>query len=82
MNGCVAIESPMSLIDERVHAARSGDNPCVVCRLNSGWVVLGDVQNQRGYCVLMSDPVVGSINELTVDRRMSFSRDITKHHPT
>ena len=44
-------------IHERVEQARRGDNPAAVCRLPSGWVVLGDDQTLRGYCLLLSDPV-------------------------
>ncbi|MEM7362816.1 MAG: hypothetical protein AAF525_02225 [Pseudomonadota bacterium] len=66
----------MTLIHERVALARRGDNPCVVCSMRSGWVVLGDIQNQRGYCVLLADPIVGSINDLTEAARISFSTDM------
>ena len=34
----------MPMIAERVDLARRGANHAVVCRLPSGWVVLGDVQ--------------------------------------
>ena len=66
----------MTLIHERVDTARRGEKPCVICGMQSGWLVLGDIQNQAGYCVLLSDPVVGSINELTEAGRISFSNDM------
>jgi hypothetical protein len=66
----------VTLIHERVALARSGDNPTRVARLASGWVVLGDSQLLPGYCVLLSDPVVGSINELSGSERARFLADM------
>jgi hypothetical protein len=51
-----------NLIVERVEAARRGENQFVICRMKSGWLVIGDVQPLPGYCVLLADPVVESIN--------------------
>jgi hypothetical protein len=47
-----------TLIHRRVETARQGNNPTVICRVPSGWVVLGDVQFLRGYSLLLPDPVV------------------------
>jgi len=66
----------VTLIHERVALARRGENPTVVGRMASGWVVLGDSQLLRGYCVLLSDPVVGSINELNGVERVRFLADM------
>ena len=49
-----------NLIEERVEAARKGRNPYVICRLPSGWLVIGDVQPLPGNGVLPADPVVAS----------------------
>lgn len=35
--------------------ARSGENPLVMAKLDSGYVVFGDTQHLPGYCVLLSD---------------------------
>ncbi len=43
----------------------------------SGWLVLGDVQTLRGYCLLLSDPVVQDINALGHDARARFLLDMT-----
>ena len=41
--------------------ARRGQNhPYVICRMTSGWLVIGDVQPLPGYGVLPADPVVAS----------------------
>ena len=42
----------------------------------SGWLVLGDVQALRGYCLLLSDPVVRDINVLDAAGRAAFFRDM------
>jgi diadenosine tetraphosphate (Ap4A) HIT family hydrolase len=68
----------MPMIAERVELARRGANDTVVCRLPSGWAVLGDVQMLPGYCVLLPDPVVGSLNELDEEHRAEFLRDMVR----
>lgn len=65
-----------TLIHDRVQLARDGKNPTVIRRLPSGWVVLGDVQTLRGYCVLLSDPVAVDINALPPSARTAFLRDM------
>ncbi|WP_273687800.1 HIT family protein [Ketogulonicigenium vulgare] len=66
----------MNLIEERVAAARLGQNPYVLTRLPSGWVVIGDVQPLPGYCLLLSDPVVPSLNDLPPPARAQFMQDM------
>ncbi|MBA2637163.1 MAG: hypothetical protein H0U79_02885 [Solirubrobacterales bacterium] len=65
-----------TLIHERVDRARRGENPTVVCRLPSGWVVLGDDQTLRGYCLLLSDPVALDLNALDAAGRQQFLIDM------
>ena len=67
----------MALIQERVDSARRGDNQMVICRLQSGWVVMGDVQPLPGYCLLLADPVVPSINDLAPSDRAIFLTEMT-----
>ncbi|MFN8546597.1 MAG: hypothetical protein U0527_01145 [Candidatus Eisenbacteria bacterium] len=66
----------MTLIHERVEMARQGSNPYVVCRVRSGWVVLGDSQFFRGYSLVLADPVVGSLNDLPSTERSQFLSDM------
>lgn len=66
-----------TLIHRRVEAARQGTNPTVICRVMSGWVVLGDTQFLRGYSLLLPDPVVGDLNALTMIQRIHFLQDMT-----
>jgi diadenosine tetraphosphate (Ap4A) HIT family hydrolase len=61
-----------TLIHRRVRESHAGENPKTICRVRSGWVVLGDVQLLRGYSLLLPDPVVGSINDLNRSGRELF----------
>ena len=65
-----------TLIHERVEAARAGTNLTVICRMPSGWAVLGDAQFLRGYSLLLADPVVADLNALNEERRRLFLRDM------
>lgn len=66
----------MPLIADRVELARRGANEAVICRLPSGWAVMGDVQFLPGYCLLLADPVVSSLNDLAAASRAEFLRDM------
>ena len=61
-----------TLIHRRNRESQAGTNPTVICRVKSGWVVLGDVQFLRGYSLLVPDPVVSSLNDLDKVRREQF----------
>ena len=65
-----------TLIHERVELANQGCSPQVICRLRSGWAVLGDSQFIVGYSLLLPDPVVPSLNDLA-DQRAQFLLDMT-----
>ncbi len=65
-----------TLIHERVALARSGDNPCVIGRLPSGWAVLGDLQFPLGYSLLLADPVVDQLTDLAGPDRAQFLADM------
>lgn len=61
-----------TLIHERVRQCQVGKYPKAICRLSSGWVVLGDVQFLRGYSLLLPDPVVPHLNEMDPEARKVF----------
>lgn len=63
-------------IQERVDTARAGTNPTVICRVPSGWVVLCDTQFLSGYCILLADPVIASLNDLSRLKRAEFLSDM------
>jgi diadenosine tetraphosphate (Ap4A) HIT family hydrolase len=66
-----------TLIHRRVEAAQRGNNPYVICRMPSGWAVLGDTQILPGYSILLSDPVVPDLNALSIQDRAQFLRDMS-----
>lgn len=68
----------MPLIMERVELARNGANDKVICRMASGWAVMGDVQFLPGYCLLLPDPVVASLNELDTEARATYLLDMAR----
>lgn len=63
-------------IPQRIDTARAGTNPTLICRMPSGWVVLCDMQFLSGYCILLSDPVVASLNDLNHIQRADFLCDM------
>jgi diadenosine tetraphosphate (Ap4A) HIT family hydrolase len=66
-----------TLIHSNVEKAQLGKNPTVICRVPSGWVVLGDRQILRGYCLLLSDPFVSDLNALSLDHRARYLLDMS-----
>lgn len=68
----------MPLISQRVELARNGANDKVICRMASGWAVMGDVQFLPGYCLLLPDPVVPSLNDLDTEARATYLLDMAR----
>jgi len=66
------------LIEEGVRLAREGRNPNLICRMASGWLVLGDVQPLPGYCLLLADPIVESLNALDEAGRIAYCLDVVR----
>jgi diadenosine tetraphosphate (Ap4A) HIT family hydrolase len=65
-------------VQDRIELARRGLNPYVIARLPSGWLVIGDVQPLPGYCLLLADPIVDSLNALDEDGRVRYSLDVAR----
>ena len=65
-----------TVIHERVEAAEEGTNPKAICRMSSGWAVLGDSQYLKGYCLLLSNPTVPDLNALEGMARTRFLSDM------
>ena len=63
-------------IDRQVQAARAGTEPALICQVPSGWVVLCALQFLRGYSILMPDPVVPSLNDLSRSLRTQYLCDM------
>lgn len=67
-----------NLIEERVALARTGCNPYVIQKMAAGWLVMGDRQTLPGYCLLLADPVVESLNALGLELRARYSLDVVR----
>lgn len=65
----------MAAIQDLVEQARAGRLERVVARMASGWAVFGEVQILPGYCLLLPDPVVPSLNDLKGPARARFLED-------
>ena len=65
-----------TLIHDRVAAAERGENPTVICRMRSGYLVLCDKQTPSGWCILISVPVVADLDNLNAEQRAAFLSDM------
>ena len=65
-------------IHRRVAACRAGSDPTLICRMPSGWAVMGDPQVLRGYCLLLPDPVVPHLNALPPQGQAAFLADLAR----
>ena len=64
-------------VTEQVEAARTGIEPALICQVLSGWVVLCKMQYLSGYCILLPDPVVQSLNDLSFPQRANYLCDMS-----
>jgi len=62
---------------DRIGSALRGENPSVIARMKTGFAVIGDTQFLPGYCLLLSYPVVGSLNDLDAEARKDFLFDMS-----
>jgi diadenosine tetraphosphate (Ap4A) HIT family hydrolase len=69
--------SMSTLIHKRVEECRNGTNPKTICRVHSGWVVIGDVQFLRGYSLILPDPVVADLNRLGPGERKTLFHEMS-----
>lgn len=64
---------------DRIGSALRGENPTVLRRLEAGFAAIGDVQFLPGYSVLLvDDPAVERLSELSATRRTAFLSDMDK----
>ncbi|MCA9286272.1 MAG: hypothetical protein KDA22_13690 [Phycisphaerales bacterium] len=71
-------EPVVTAIHRRVERLRRGEEPGLVARLTSGWAVMGTRQVVPGYCLLLPDPVVASLNDLPGAARSAFLDDMAR----
>ncbi|MFT9050278.1 HIT family protein [Liquorilactobacillus nagelii] len=63
--------------EDRIGSAIDGTNPMVMAELEGGYAVFGDVQFLPGYCVLLPKRNVSSLNDLNINERTYFLRDMS-----
>jgi diadenosine tetraphosphate (Ap4A) HIT family hydrolase len=63
-------------IHRLVRECRAGRHAACVRAMRSGWVILGERQVLRGYCLLLPDPVVPHLNALSGAARALFLEDM------
>jgi len=61
---------------DRIEAAKRGENPTVIARMPSGYAVMGDTQFLLGYCVLLATPQVAQLGDLPLAGRRAFLTDM------
>ncbi|MDQ6418007.1 hypothetical protein RB620_01025 [Paenibacillus sp. LHD-117] len=61
---------------DRIGSAENGLNPLVICRMRSGYAVIGDTQFLPGYCVLLAAPRIDQLHDLDDINRGIFLQDM------
>lgn len=62
---------------DRIGSAHRGENPMVLTKLKSGFVVMGDTQFLPGYCVLLPLEKVNTLNDLDFKQRGEYLLDMS-----
>jgi diadenosine tetraphosphate (Ap4A) HIT family hydrolase len=67
-------------IANRVARIVRGEDPQLIARMPSGWAILANQQPDaiNGCCMLLPDPVVSSVNDLSPERRVAFMTDFVR----
>ncbi len=63
-------------IHKMVDSCRNGSFSRLICKVSSGWLILGEKQVVPGYCLLLPDPVVPHLNALEGGHRYKFLSDM------
>lgn len=63
--------------DNRIKSAVNGTNPMVMKEMSGGFAVFGDVQFLPGYSVFLPKKDVSTLNDLDIDERTLFLRDMS-----
>tara|TARA_R110000782_G_scaffold57258_25_gene119819 strand:- start:20232 stop:20690 length:459 start_codon:yes stop_codon:yes gene_type:complete len=67
-------------ISNRVARIVRGEDLQLIARMPSGWAILANQQPDaiNGCCMLLPDPVVSSVNDLSSERRAAFMTDFVR----
>jgi diadenosine tetraphosphate (Ap4A) HIT family hydrolase len=64
-------------IHRKIIQAEAKELLSAIIKLKSGWVVAGDVQPLKGYCILLCDPVARDFNVLDEAQRAQYALDMS-----
>lgn len=62
---------------DRFGAIERNESPMILTRMKSGYAVIGDTQFLPGYCVLLAYPKVASLEDLSLEAKTDFLRDMS-----
>jgi len=62
---------------ERLTCLVEGNDPLLITRVKSGFVVISHTQFLPGYCMLLAYPQVATLNDLLPEARVQFLHDMT-----
>lgn len=56
----------------------NGQNPALISQMSSGFAVLAENQYLPGYCLLLANPLVGQLLDLSVEAQHEFLSDMAR----
>lgn len=62
---------------DRIRSIENGTNPTFMAELDTGYAVIADTQFLPGYSLLLPKRPVGQLNDLPLNERTAFLRDMT-----
>lgn len=68
----------MAHSSERVDKLARGEDPALICKLDSGFVTLAGNQFLRGYCLLIAYPMVEQLASVSMPSRCQFLADMAR----
>ncbi len=68
-----------TVIHEIVESCRRGAFPRLLKKTEAGFFIAGETQPVEGYCLLLPDPVVPSLNHMDKDHREIFLKEMASY---
>ncbi len=65
------------IVQEIYQSVVNGTNKTLITKMSSGFLLMGYQQFFPGYVLLFADPQVSSLNEMTIEQRTHFLRDMS-----
>ncbi|HPO92346.1 MAG TPA: HIT family protein [Phycisphaerales bacterium] len=74
----MAVHQEPCEICERLAQCRAGTHPGLIAELDTGYAVLGDSQQFRGYCLLLAKAPVTELDELAPTERLRLLEEMAQ----